>query len=45
MRMFSICGAVESGKINVIKACENLGPRDLVQYMRNAVVSVDEKVG
>ena len=45
MRMFSICGAVKSGKINITKACKNLGPRNLVQYMRNAIVFVDEKVG
>ena len=43
--MISISGAVKSGKINIIKACENLGPRNLVQYMRIAVVSVEEKVG
>ena len=44
MRMFSICGAVKSAKINITKACENLGPRNLAQYMRNAVVCVDEEV-
>ena len=39
-------GVVKSSKINITKTCENLGPRNLFQYMRNAVavaVAVDEK--
>ena len=44
MQMFSICGAVKSGKIDITKACENLGPRNLVQYMLNAIVCVDAEV-
>ena len=43
MRMFSIYGAVKSGNINITKARENLGPRNLVQYMQNPVVSVDDR--
>ena len=45
IRVAVISEAVIKGEINIVKVWKNLGPQDLVHYMRATIISVDVTTG